>query len=188
MRKIGAAVAIATLATVIAAPPPAAAFGVSIGPFHVGIPFYWRRHHHLYMHANPNDIARPGSARGLTSALVYPSVALPGILANIFFPTNASPWPFDYQAIFATAFAKASPAQDPNLCQPSVDANAIVGRIRAEITPTDAQMQLLQRLGGAIGAASGYLAKSCPNEIPAQPVARLQLMESQIEELAVAVD
>jgi len=46
----------------------------------------------------------------------------------------------------------------------------------------------LQRLGGALGAASGFLAKSCANEIPAQPVARLQLMESQIEELTMAID
>jgi hypothetical protein len=49
-------------------------------------------------------------------------------------------------------------------------------------------MQLLQRLGGALGAASGYLAKSCPSEIPAQPAARLKLMGSQIEELALAID
>ena len=72
------------------------------------------------------------------------------------------------------------------LCQPSVDANAIVGRIRDEVAPTADQSSSLQKLGGALGAASGYLAKSCPSEIPAQPVARLQLMESQIEELTMA--
>ncbi len=53
---------------------------------------------------------------------------------------------------------------------------------------TTDQSQLLQRLAGAVGAASGYLAKSCPKEIPAQPVARLQLMESQLEELSMALD
>src|SRR5271156_2295693 len=148
MRKIGATFAIAAVAAVIVSPPPAAAFGLRIGPFHIGIPFYWRRHHHLYMHANPTDMARPGSAQGLTSTLLYPSVALPGIFATIFFPTNSSPWPFGYQAIFSTAFAKAPSAQDPRLCQPTVDGNAIVGRIGAAVTPTDAQMQLLQRLGG----------------------------------------
>ena len=188
MRKIGATFAIAAVAAVIVSPPPAAAFGLRIGPFHIGIPFYWRRHHHLYMHANPTDMARPGSAQGLTSTLLYPSVALPGIFATIFFPTNSSPWPFGYQAIFTTAFAKAPPASDPRLCQPAVNADAIVGRMRSEVTPTDAQMQLLQRLGGALGAASGFLAKSCPNEITAQPVARLRLMESQIEKLTMAID
>jgi hypothetical protein len=187
MRKIGAAIAITAFAAVIASPPPATAFGLNIGPFHFHVPF-WRGHHRLYMRGRPTDMARPESGLGLSSALLYPSVALPGIFAGVFTPANASPWPFEYQAIFATAFAKAPPAQDARLCQPSVDSNAIVGRIRAEVTPTDDQMQLLQRLGGAMGAASGFLAKSCPNEIPAQPVARLQLMESQIEELAMAVD
>ena len=57
----------------------------------------------------------------------------------------------------------------------------------AEVTPTADQMQLLQKLGGALGAAAGFLAKACPTEIPAQPVARLQLMESQIEELTMAI-
>jgi hypothetical protein len=39
MRKIGATVAVAALAAVIVSPPPAAAFGIRIGPFHIGIPF-----------------------------------------------------------------------------------------------------------------------------------------------------
>jgi outer membrane murein-binding lipoprotein Lpp len=46
----------------------------------------------------------------------------------------------------------------------------------------------LQRLGGALGAATGYLAKSCPQAVPAQPVARLQFMESQVEKLAMALN
>jgi hypothetical protein len=188
MRKIGATVAVAALAAVIVSPPPAAAFGIRIGPFHIGIPFYRHRHRDLYMHGNPNDLARPGAAPGAASALLYPSAALPGILQNVFFPTASSVWPFGYQAIFTTAFAKAPPAGDPRLCQPAVNPDAIVGRMRTEVTPTDAQIELLQRLGGALGAASGFLAKSCANEIPAQPVARLQLMESQIEELTMAID
>lgn len=194
MRKIGAYVAIAALAAVVAA-PPAAAFGISLGPFHIGFPFYRHYHrHHLYMRATPNDVALPerqqqsAQQQGVTSALIYPSVALPAIFQNIFWPANSSPWQFGYQAIFTTAFAKAPPAQDPHLCQQPFDPNAIVGRISAGISPTADQSQLLQRLGGALGAASGFLAKSCPAEIPSQPVARLQLMESQIEELAMALD
>ena len=49
-------------------------------------------------------------------------------------------------------------------------------------------MERLQRLGGAIGAAADYLAKSCPTEIPQRPTARLQLMDSQIEVLTMAAD
>ena len=198
MRKIGAIFGIAALAAVVFSSPPAAAFGLHLGPFHFGLPFVGHHHyrHRLYMRANPkearirpNDIARSesGSPKGTTSALLHPSIALPSIINNIFFPTYSSPWPFDYQAIFTTAFAKA-PRQDSNLCQVSIDPSAIIGRISNEVMLTADQSQLLQRLGGALGAASGYLAKSCSKEIPAQPVARLQLMESQLEELSMALN
>src|SRR4029077_14818184 len=211
MRKIGAIFGITALAAVVFSAPPAAAFGLHLGPLHFGLPFVGHHYHghRLYMRANPrearigpnmranprearirpNDIARSdsGSSKGTTSALLYPSIALPSIIENIFFPTYSSPWPFDYQAIFTTAFAKAL-RQDPSLCQASFDPSAAIGRISNGVMPTADQSQLLQRLGSALGAASGYLAKSCSKEIPAQPVARLQLMQSQLEELSMALD
>lgn len=190
MRKVGAGLVIAVLSVVIFSTPPAAAFGLRIGPFHIGVPLYlprFRFHHHLYMRANRHEAARAESAQGVTSALLYPNLALPAILQNVFFPDYASPWPFGYERIFSTAFAKLPASEDRRLCQPSVDTNAIVTRISSEVAPGADQQQPLQRLGGALGAASGFLAKSCPNEIPAQPVARLQLMESQIEELTMAI-
>jgi hypothetical protein len=195
MRKVGALIAIATLAAVTLSPPPAAAFGLRLGPFSLHVPFFLPGfRHRLYMHANPNDSARPeaadgraGSAQGVNSALLYPNLALPAIFENIFWP-DSSPWPFGYREIFSTAFAGAPANSDPSLCQPSVDANQTVARIRDEVSPTADQTQLLQKLGGALGAASGYLAKSCPNAIPAQPTARLQLMQSQIEELEMVID
>src|SRR5215472_14540817 len=205
MRKIGAiCLTITALAAVVLSPLPAAAFGLHLGPFHFGLPrvgHHYHRHH-LYMRANPrearirsNDIARSesgssnesGSSEGMTSALLYPSIALPSIIENILFPTYSSPWPFGYQAIFTTAFAKA-PRQDPSLCQASFDPRAIIGRISNEVMLTADQSQLLQRLGGASGVASGYLAKSCSKKIPAQPLARLQLMETKLEELSMALD
>jgi hypothetical protein len=188
MRKIGAYLAIAALTAAIFAPPPAAAFGLRIGPFHIGLPFFWHHRHPLYMRANPNDLSHPETDQGVNSALLYPSTALAAIFQNIFWPAQSSPWPFGYQDIFTTAFARTPAEQNPRLCQPSYDVNATVGHLRAELDPTPAQMQLLQRLGGALGAASGYLAKSCPNEIPAQPTARLKVMGSQVEELAMAID
>ncbi|MFZ1148730.1 MAG: Spy/CpxP family protein refolding chaperone [Xanthobacteraceae bacterium] len=198
MRTLGAIFGITALAAVAFSSPPAAAFGFRLGPLHFGLPFVGHHYHRhrLYMRANPrearirpNDIARSesGSSKGATSALLYPSIALPSIIENIFFPTYSSPWPFDYQAIFTTAFAKAL-RQDPSLCQPSFDPSAAIGRISNGVMLTADQSQLLQRLGGALGAASGYLAKSCSKEIPAQPVARLQLMESQLEELSMALN
>ena len=205
MQKIGAiCLRLTALAAVVLSPLPAEAFGLHLGPFHIGLPLFGHHYHrhHLYMRANPrearirpNDIARSESrssnesrsSEGMTSALLYPSIALPSIIENIFFPTSSSPWPFGYQAIFTTAFAKA-PRQDPSLCQASFDPGVVIGRISNEVTLTADQLQLLQRLGGALGAASGYLAKSCAKEIPAQPMARLQLVESQIEELSMALD
>jgi hypothetical protein len=187
MRKIGAYLALAALTAVIFAPPPAAAFGLRIGPFHIGIPFFFHRRN-LYMHANPGDLARPETGQGANSALLYPSTALAAIFQNIFWPASSSPWPFGYQDIFTTAFAKTPADQNPRLCQPADDSNAIVGHLRTELEPTPDQMPLLEKLGGALGAASGYLAKSCPNEIPARPTARLKVMGSQVEELAMAID
>jgi hypothetical protein len=189
MRKFGAYIAIAALGAATFAPVPAAAFGLRIGPFHISVPFYLRHSRHpLYMHATPNDVARPGTGRGVNSALLYPSTALAAIFQNIFWPANSSPWPFGYQDIFTTAFAKAPADRETRLCQPSDDANAIVGHLRAELDPTPEQMPLLQKLGGALSAASGNLAKSCVSDIPAQPVARLKVMGSQVEELAMAID
>ena len=204
MREIGAILGIAALATVVLSPLPVAAFGFHLGPFHFGLPFVGHHHyrHHLYMRATPNEartkpkyVARSdfgasnesGSSKGMTSALLYPSIALPSIIENIFFPAYSSSWPFGYQDMFTTAFAKAL-HEDAGLCRASFDPNSIVGRINSEMTLTADQSQLLQRLGGALGAASGYLAKSCSKEIPAQPVARLQLMGLQLEELTMALN
>lgn len=195
MKKVGAHLAIAAFALIAFASPPAAAFGLRIGPFHLGMPFFGHGHHHhpLYMHGNTNEVARhephpTPQQRAVSLALLYPARALPPIFQNVFWPAFSSPWPFGYDTIFTTAFAAASADRNDD-CRQSVDANAIVERLRAEIGLTTAeQMERLQRLGGAIGAAAGYLAKSCPTEIPQQPTARLQLMDSQIEVLTMAVD
>jgi LTXXQ motif family protein len=193
MRKVRAFIAIGGLAAAISFPPPAAAFGLRVGPFHIGLPFGWHyRHHPLYMRANPNDMARAETPetvpQGVVSpALVYPSLALPVIFQNVFWPGSSS-WPFGYQNIFTTAFARIPVSQDQRLCQQPLDVNAMVGRISNDVSPTADQMPLLQKLGGALGTASGYLARACPKGIPSQPVARLQMMQSQIQAMAMAID
>ena len=192
MRKVGACIAAALGAAIAFSPLPAAAFGLRIGPFHIGVPIYLPHFHrrHLYMHATPHDVVRSRAAPvgPVTSALLYPNLALSGLFQQVFFPDYASAWPFGYARIFSTAFARLPASEDRRLCQPAFDANAVVGRLRSEISPTAAQEPALQKFGGALGAAAGFLAKSCPDSIPTQPVARLQLMESQIEELSMAVD
>jgi hypothetical protein len=198
MRKIGALVVSGALVAAFFTAAPAAAFGLRVGPFHIGIPFGWHHRRHLYMRANPRDMARSSDTsryetretvpQGTVSpALIYPSLALPAIFENVFWP-NASQWPFGYQNIFTTAFARMPAAQDQRQCQQPLDANAMMGRISATVSPTAEQMPLLQKLGGALGMASGYLARACPKDIPPQPVARLQMMQSQIQALANAVN
>ncbi len=195
MKKVGASLAIAAFALIAFAASPGVAFGLRLGPFHLGLPFGHRHYHRpLYMHGNSNDVARRESqsagevAPRENLALLYPARALSPIFQNVFWPASSSPWPFSYDAIFTTAFAPPAAERGREDCAKPLDANAIVERLRAEIGPNAEQMEQLQRLGGAIAAAAGYLAKSCPTQIPEQPTARLQLMDSQIQVLTMAVD
>jgi LTXXQ motif family protein len=208
MRKIGTFVTIAALAAVASSPSPSLAFGLRLGPFYVGIPFFGHRHRH---HSDPalRDEASlktvppaaqvPSSAQGpasqaLMSPLLYPVLALPAVYGEIFSPSSSPPWPFSYDAILQTAFAKTAPNAAANAaanatgCPQPNRQSAVAERIRAEIKPTGNQMPQMQKLGGALGFASDYLAKACPSDIPQDPAARLQLMEWQIEKVAEALD
>ena len=46
MRKISAIVAIAALAAIAFSPSPSLAFGLRVGPFYLGIPYFGYRHRH----------------------------------------------------------------------------------------------------------------------------------------------
>jgi hypothetical protein len=194
MRTTGTVIAIAALAAVAVAPTPSAAFGIRLGPFYLGIPF-GHRHHYAHMPpaqtaALPSNEARPAPVaptQRVTTALLDPGLALPAVYDGIFSPPAASPaWPFSYEAIFQAAFAK---HQDgASACAQPINSNAVVGRIQAEVHPTSAQAPQLQKLGGALAMAGQYLASACPRDIPAQPTARMQMMEWQIEKLTQALD
>jgi hypothetical protein len=191
MRRINTCVAIAGLAAVIFSALPAAAISVRVGPYYFSFPLFrhWRRHHRHYVRAAPNDHAPAESKQGMASALFYPQLELPITYASIFSPSSASSWPFDYQTILSTAFAKVPPQPNPQLCRPQPDLGTkIIAPIRTELAPTDTQIQLLEKLGGALSAAAEALEKSCPSAIPGQPIARLQLIGSQIKELAMAIE
>ena len=202
MRKICAIVAIAALAAVGFSPSPSAAFGLRIGPFYLGIPHFGHRHRHgapaLHDEASLKTVppaqgaasapAPAPASQGLMSPLLYPVLALPAAYDEIFSPPSSLPWPFSYDAILQTAFAKTAPDQNAAACPQPNRQSAVAERIRAAIRPTGNQMQQMQKLGGALGFASDYLAKACPSEIPRDPAARLQLMEWQVEKLAEALD
>ena len=136
--------------------------------------------------------AQPGGeVAKLRAAALYPGLVVPSVAADVFQPDRSSPWPFSYDDIFRTAFSKSLPVQDAQSCQPAGlngPAGLIVARMQSDLKPDAAQQQLLQRLGGALGMASAVLAKACPPGIPPQPVARLQLMQAQVEALTMAID
>jgi hypothetical protein len=201
MRKISAIATIAALAAIAFSPSPSAAFGLRIGPLYFGIPYFGYRHRH---HGAPTlrdeaslktaapaqgaaGVQAPASP-GLMSPLLYPALALPVVYDEIFSPPSSSPWPFSFDAILQTAFAKTAPDENAAACPQPNRQSAVAERIRAEIRPTSNQLPQMQKLGGALGFASNYLAKACPSKIPQDAAARLQLMEWQIEKLAEALD
>jgi hypothetical protein len=198
MRKIGAFLAIAALIAPLFAPTESQAFGIRVGPFYFGVPSLWHRHWRPSGHATDlrDDASMKtgalGQAGGLMSPLIYPVLALPTVYGEIFSPPSSapssSPWPFSYDAIFQAAFAKTASDQNAKSCPQLGGRPVIADRIKTEIEPTPDQMQPLQKLGGALGFASDYLAKACPTDVPQDPAARLQLMEWQIEKVAEALD
>jgi len=203
MRKVGAYVFIGALAAVTIPSTPSAAFGLRLGPFNLGLPF-------LGLHHRPVDhgrrvAERPAATDGAgiydkgtigggeppqaaTPGLLYPNLALPALYDGVFSPASSSAWPFGYDAIFRTAFETSSQPQEAQACQQVDRASATIERIGAETRPNARQKPLLQKLGQALAMASGYLAKACPPQVPAQPVARLQLMQAQIQALTMAID
>jgi LTXXQ motif family protein len=194
MRKIGALLTVVALAAIVFPYTPSQAFGLRVGPFYFGIPYFGHRYRHWHHDTALHDEASlnngtPAQDRGLTPPLLYPVLALPSIYAEIFSSSPlSSPWPFRYDAIFQAAFAKTASDQNSNSCPQAVGSAVIVDRIRTTVRPNADQMQRLQKLGGALGMASGYLAKACPTDVPQDPAARLQLMEWQIEKVAEALD
>jgi len=191
MRRITRCVVIVGLAAVIFSPLPAAAFSLRVGPYHFIFPSFrhWRRHHRHYGRITPNGHTTPASKQGIALAPFYPQLALPAVYAGIFSPSYASSWPFDYQTVLRMAFANINPQSNPHLCQPQSDLGSeIIAPIRTALSPTDAQVQLLNKLGSALTAVADHLERSCPSEIPEQPIPRLDLIGSQIKELATAID
>ena len=204
MRKIGACLAFAALAATTLSSTPSAAFGLNLGPIHLGLPFFGFRHRHhaprhrLALHRPPRGAASP---TGQIWALLPPSPRrvpsrsrcipprhIPGLLDAIFWPAETPQWPFSYDSLFRSAFAKTAQDNAGPGCQQPDRTTALVGRIGAEVRPTAAQQLLLQRLGQSLGMASGYMAKACAQALPPQPVARLTLIQSQLQLLTMAID
>jgi hypothetical protein len=114
-------------------------------------------------------------------------LAWPSFADDIFRPTNYCSWPFSYQSIFDQAVAEYPVKRVADLCPRRIGTGNAALRIGREIAPTAAQRPLLQELGTALAQANGYLIKSCPAEIPPLPIERLQLIDSQIDAMTMAL-
>jgi len=202
MATVGARISAVALVIAALCPPQAAmAFGLRFGPFHLSLPVPHYRYHGRRIvrsdpaarmaRTEPGELAGPVASEPTESgspSLLYPVLAWPSLYDDIFWPRASDPWAFGYQNIFTQAFAKYSPQRASAFCPNRVSTDEVVMRIARETMPTAAQKPLLQNLATALGQANGYLIKSCPSEIPAQPVARLQLMENQIDAMIMALD
>jgi LTXXQ motif family protein len=190
MPMVSARIGAITLAIfALCAPPRAAnAFGLNFGPLHLALPFPGYHRHGPSARTEPGVPESQSESRIGAPALLYPVLAWPSLDGDIFSPRSSVYWPFGYEDIFNQAFGKyPSGRAAANLC-PYRDSTAeTVMRITRATSPDAAQQPLLQKLATALGQANGYLIKSCPGEIPAQPVARLQLMENQIDATIMAL-
>ena len=170
----------------IALNPPleANAYRLRLWPFHfrLAVP----GHHHWRRLARSEITASEPRESGAPT-LLYPILAWPSLDDDIFWPKLSSFWTFGYENIFGQAFAKYPPQRASDLCPYRMSAGEIVMRISREVVPTAVQKPLLEKLATALGQANGYLIKSCPSEIPPRPVARLVLMEHQIDATIMAL-
>lgn len=202
MRGIGTWLFVVAVVAAVISPTPSAALGLRIGPFHFGLPFFPPPQrfsvprHRIALRAPIREEGRAPDEANLGPvaptqsgdlAPLYPSLALPDLYNDIFWPQLSARWPFTYDAIFSSAFAKSFPGPQTG-CRQDNQTAATIERIGREIGVKPAQKAALQKLGGALAAASGALAKACPKTIPPDPVARLQLVQSQIEVLTFAID
>jgi hypothetical protein len=194
MPTVSVRVGVVALAFATFFPPSQAAqaFGLNFGPLHLYLPIHGHgRHRHSHVaRTEPGAAEAPhaGLPQAGPPALLSPVLAWPTIYDEIFSPSASSSWAFGYQNIFDTAFTNYPPQRSVDLCPYRDNTAEIVGRITHATSPDDKQQPLLQKLATALGQANGYLIKSCPKDIPGDPVARLQMMVGQLDAMIMALE
>src|SRR6516225_2253802 len=173
MRSIAAIFGVTALAIVVFSSPPAAAFGIHLGPFYFHVPLvghhYYR--HRLHMRANPNDartrpndISRGGNtaARGRYAARTEQS---------------------DRQALTETNTAALEGCTG---LAPGVT-NLPIDQIRKTVHPTTDQEAVLDDLSAASSQASDVIKSSCPSSVPLTPIGRLDAAEQRLDATIKAI-
>ena len=174
MRKIGAILGITALAGVVFSPPPAAAFGIRVGPFYLHVPFlgHHYHHHHLHMRANPsearsknNDVSRGG----------YSPAARGGNVAK----TEQA----DREALAET---NTEALESCTGLAPGVT-NLPIDQIRLIVHPTTDQEAALNDLSAASSQASDVVKSSCPSSAPLTPVGRVDAAKQRVDTTIKAI-
>ena len=171
MRRIGAIFGITALAVVVFSSPPAAAFGIHLGPFYLHVPLVGHHYnrHRLHMRANPNEArTRPND---VSRGSGYSVAARGGNAAKID-QTNRK---------VSTEGLDSCSGLVPGVTNLSID------QIRQTVNPTTDQGTALDDLSAASSLAKDVIKSSCPSSIPLTPVGRLDATERRLEAIIKAI-
>jgi hypothetical protein len=133
--------------------------------------------------------------------VLYPALAWPGLYSGLFWPeAYYDAWPYRYDTIiggafvydddrrfrgrrYGRAYALHEPVAMARLCQQDAygSPDETVGRITRIVGPDEAQRRTLDELRSAIGDTTALLRDACPAEIPPSPLARLDVIDRQID-------
>ena len=168
MQRIIAIFGVAALAVIAFSSPPAAAFGIHLGPFYIHIPLVGHHHHRnrLHMWAKPNEARSAPSEVSRGSGY---KTAAHGRYAR----TEKS----DREALAETHTA---PIKSCIGLAPGV-ANLPIDQIRQTVHPTADQETALEYLGAASSQARNLIKSSCPSSVPLTPIGRLDAAEQRLD-------
>jgi hypothetical protein len=173
MRSIAAIFGVTALAVVVISSPPAAAFGIHLGPFYLHVPLvghhYYRHRLHMRVNPNeartrPNEVSRGGNtaARGRYAARTEQA---------------------DRQALTETNTAALESCTG---LAPGVT-NLPIDQIRQTVHPTADQEAALDDLSAASSRASDIIKSSCPSAVPLTPIGRLDAAEHRLDATIKAI-
>ena len=159
--------------------------------------------------ANP-AFARFAAVRGGRSPglLLYPALAWPVLYSGLFWADDYYEfWPYRYDTIVEGAFSSgygpqfsrrsrygdftlAEPMAMARMCQDQAlrAPDETITGIAQTVEPTEAQRGILDELRSAMTETATLLRGACPSDIPVNPIARLEVMEKQIDVMSQAFE
>ncbi len=164
MGRMAAIFAVTALPVVFFCSPPAAAFGIHLGPFYLHIPLVGHHYHHhrLQMRAKPNEARnRPNDA------------SRPGGYNTAAHGRYATTEQADREALAETSTAalESCTGLAPGVTDLPID------KIRQSVHPTPDQEAALDDLSASSSQASDLIRASCPSSVPLTPMGRLDAAE-----------